>query len=63
MFIGEIMLILELQANKDNPVKLKELFEKHREQLLKMKQKYPQWKSYIEPAVLEELRKMGLPVD
>ena len=63
MFIGEIMLIFELQANKDNPVKLKELFEKHREQLLKMKQKYPQWKSHIEPAVLEELRKMGLPVD
>ncbi len=59
----ELKLIMELHANKDNPEKLREIFINNREQVLNLKQKYPQWKSYVDPQVVEELRKLGLPVD
>lgn len=60
---GEIKLFCELQAHKDNPDKLAEIFRLNREVLLRLKTKYPEWKSYLNPRVLEALRKKGLPVD
>lgn len=60
---GELKLILNLQAHKENPEKLEELFNLHQEELLKLKEKYPEWKSFVKPEVLQALRKKGLPLD
>lgn len=60
---GQIKLLMDLQANKDNPDRLAEIFEANREYLLNLKEKYPQWRDQLRPEVLEELKKRGLPVD
>lgn len=60
---GELKLILNLHTHKDNPEKLEELFNLHQEELLKLKEKYPEWKSFVKPEVLRALRRKGLPLD
>lgn len=60
---GDLKLLLELQANKDQPTSLIAIFNQNQEKLLELKEKYPQWKSFIKPEVLEVLRREGLPVD
>lgn len=60
---GELKIIMELQAHKNDMDKIVEIFNRNREQMLKLKEKYPQWKSYIKPEVVDTLRQRGLPVD
>lgn len=60
---GNLKLLMDLQLNKDNPDRLAEIFQLHRDDLLELKEKYPQWRNYLKPEVLQELQKKGLPVD
>lgn len=60
---GNLRLLMDLQLHKDNPDKLAEIFQMHREILLKLKEQYPEWRSHLKPEVLQELQKRGLPVD
>ncbi|MCL4439916.1 hypothetical protein P378_03495 [Desulforamulus profundi] len=59
----DLKLIIYLQMYKDDPNKLVELFNHHREELLKLKERYPAWKSFVKPEVLAALKSKGLPVD
>ncbi|AQS58185.1 hypothetical protein B0537_03195 [Desulforamulus ferrireducens] len=63
MLIEEIKLFLELKAHKDEPERLVEIFYQNRDTLLKLKEKHPEWRTYLKPQVLEALREKGLPVD
>ena len=60
---GNIKLMMDLQRNKDNPDGLAEIFLRHKEDLIQLKNKYPEWRNYLRPEVLAELKKKGLPVD
>ncbi|MDO7786956.1 hypothetical protein [Desulforamulus aquiferis] len=60
---GDLKLLLELQNNRDDAHKLMEIFYENREKLLNLKEKYPEWQTFLKPEVLETLRSRGIPVD
>ncbi|WP_041274391.1 hypothetical protein [Desulforamulus reducens] len=61
--LSNLKLLMELQMYREDAEKLAEIFHFHQDKLLKLKEKYPHWKSYLKPEVLASLRQKGLPID
>lgn len=60
---GDLKLLMDLQANRENPEILVKIYQNNRERLAALKEKYPQWKELLKPEVLQELKRQGVPVD